>query len=244
MIVKPKIIYRILKAIVNFLIAILFMFIVDRFVTSKLCELTTIYKNNESQYISLRNEYQALEDYYGLYTYDSENHRIKNEDADVTAFNNDSRVKQILIEGKNNRSIARNISLICLAISYTISIFIVYLVLPIFSKKNYDFGSRAFNIVVSKNGVVVNKRDYYGITLIYILFHLFIGVSSLFILNLIDLLFLVFNKKKVSLIEKLLKFDYAIDFDKVESELVTEEKLFEQEHSYNDETPRDIIKLK
>jgi len=243
--VKPKPLFRFSKALINFLIIILFAFAFDGLCTSKIASKTSTYQQCYNGYYSLKTEYNALEDKYGLYYYDESGKRIKNDKADTTPFYNDPRVKEIVVTAKGYQSTLKKIDLITFSISYVFSVLIITLIPPIFSKKNYDFGGRVFSIVISRRNWYVNKKEYYQIAFLYILFHYILGIATLMIFNLCDFISIFIKKNQGrSLMERMFKYDVTIDFEKTESEILTEEKEFENKHSHKDETPRDIFKLK
>jgi len=89
---------------------------------------------------------------------------------------------------------------------------------------------KAFNVVLYKNEEIPLRIQVVGYMFLYIFFHLIIGVLTLFILNIIDLVYTNFNKDHRTLMEKIFNYDFAIDRDKLEANTLSEEKIYEMTH--------------
>lgn len=242
MLKKPKPVYRFLKFIINLLSIVLIALLLDGLVVSPIAKTTNIYKTHNEEYSALKVEYRNFQDLYGLYTYDSEGNRKKVEGADTTAFNNDFRVKEIVELAKKDEMVLAKINFVTFVISYVISSFSIGVLVPVFSKKHNDVGGLIFHIVLTKNGEIMTRKKGTCYALVNTSIHFLLGTASLFVIDLIDFLFVIFSRKEQkSLLERIFKYEYSIDPDLVESEIKSEEKKFEEEHSYDDQTPRNLI---
>jgi len=243
MIKKPKLIYRIFKSLVNFLSILLIALFLDGVIASPIAKSTNAYKTSINHYYSLNKEYKSYEDAYGLYTYDEEGNRKKVEDADPTLFNQDERVIEIVRLAKEDKKVISRINIITFCCSYILSTVILCIVVPVFSKKHTDFGSMIFHIVLTKNDEMMTKKKSLKYVSINTAIHYILGPASLFLINIIDFVFVFIPlTKQRSLLERIFKYDYSLDLDLIESEIQSDEKIFEDQHSYQDQTPRDIIK--
>ncbi len=236
MITKPKLFNRILAALVNYFLLIIVTFSFDALASSKVMRATTDYNTLSSEYIACSEEFAGLQDHYHIYIYNEEGRRIKNENVtqdDINAFNNDERVKELVIIGNRlNRTMA-TYSLTSLAISFGISILLVYYLPSLFfKKKHYNIGNKLFNLVMLKNHDFMPKYKYYLYETVYVIFHVILGTMSLFVLNLIDIIIASASNDRTTLLERLLRYDIAVDPDKIEANNITPERLYELNHSH------------
>lgn len=236
MIVKPKLFNRILAALVNYFLLIIVTFSFDALCSSKVMRAVTDYNALSSEYVQCSTEFAELQDHYHIYIYDEQGKRIKNEqvtEAEINAFNNDERVKALVIQGNAlNRTMA-GYSITSLSISFAVAIFLVYY-LPsfFFKKKHYNIGNKMFNLVMLKSNDYMPKYKYFLYESIYVVVHIILGTMTLFMLNLIDILIASASNTRTTLLEKVFKYDIAIDPDKVEANNITPERLFEMNHSH------------
>lgn len=243
MIKKPKPVYRFLRFLVNLLSIVVIALFFDGVIVAPIAKTTNLYKNHYQEYNSLKVEFKNYQDLYGLYTYDENGYRIQVKDADVTAFNNDPRVKEIVSLAKKDEKALAKINLVTFSISYVLATAFVCVLVPLISKKNQDLGGLAFHIVLTKDGEMMVKKKSIGYAAINAGMQFILGLATLFVFDLVDFLFAVFSKNKNSLLETMFKYQYSIDLELVESEIPSEEKKYEDDRSHDDQSPNDIIKF-
>jgi len=233
MITKPNTLNRFLVAFLNFLMLILMSFIFDALVSSRIASNLNGYQSSYDCYETLENEFYAIQDEYHIYIYDEDNNRVINPnltDEMKSNFLNDTRVVSIKNEAYDLSITIRMYAIVPFIISYILMTMVVYVLPTLFFKKKQNIGMKAFNVVLYKNEEIPLRIQVVGYMFLYIFFHLIIGVLTLFILNIIDLVYTNFNKDHRTLMEKIFNYDFAIDRDKLEANTLSEEKIYEMTH--------------
>lgn len=239
MINKPNILNRVLVAFVNFIILIIVTLAFDSLVTGHVVDGLQDYKTLKNDYEILEITYSNIQDEYHIFIYDENNNRIQNEnltEEDKQKFLNDLRVINIKEEASIISNKIRLYNIVSFYISYVLMSIVVYLLPALIFKKHQNIGMKSFNIVLMKHEEIPNRPKALLYLSIYVFFHVLLGIFTLFIINIIDIMYCNFDyKDHRTLLEKVFNYDFAIDEDKLEADTLSEEKIYELTHDQNNE---------
>jgi len=180
--------------------AILSLFIFFLFI-HPIIEKTTDLVKLQEEYISKGEEYNVM--VWNELISDYEENKDATKDQ-ISAFNNDPTVKELM----SKISSIQNSELI---ISFSFSLALIYILLPLISRHGCTIGKKALGLhVISRNENKLKKSQVFFREISFIIIEIIGGIITYGIIPLVSLALIVFSKNKLSLHDYFSKTDVVI----------------------------------
>ena len=210
---------RLYAWIIDTFLLFVFVFFIDRLISTPIMEKTTNINEVLDSYIINSNEYNKLQDEYEIYIYEGEN-RVLNEnltDEERKEYLNDERVIEITNKLYEEQKILLKTLIVRISLSILVGSLITYVIIPLLIKRGRTIGKLIAKLALVKNETYAKWYEVILRYLLSIVFNIYLAIISLGIIPLINLIIAINNKDNKAIYDLFLNI--TIEDNKVPLEI-------------------------
>lgn len=206
---------RLIAVLIDILLLTILCFFANGFISQPILNNTTDIVEVREDYIDSSKQYNDIQDEYGIYYYDENGNRHYNEDVSEETKNeflSDERIISLKDEMLDQQKYILQIFALEVLISVSIGSIIVFIILPLILRKGRTLGKMALKLEIvdmelnSTSSLIILARY-----ILAIIINIYLGIISIGIIPLINLIVAIATYKNQVIYDLLLKTQVVSD---------------------------------